>query len=439
MKIPRTRLSLIALASCVALTAAACSSSPAGTASNGKTVLTMWQQWGNSGPNIIALKQMIKEYEHLHPNVVINQTYIANNAKILAAISGGNAPDLLDLGLSGPVGTWGAHGALMPLNSFISSSHLNMSMYVPAALKAVTVGSTVYGLPFMDFNTALLYNKKLFANAGLNPNKPPTTVQQLYADAVRLTKVGANGRITQLGFLPAWPGAANAQTCTLESLGWAFGGQWVANNKPSATNSANLAALTWEDSFYKKFGAQQMAAFESSAGSYLTATDPFFTGKLAMTFDGPWNVAFMTKSNPQMVPNIGAASFPAPASNPQLAGTSFIDTNPQAIPRGSGNPQAAFDFIKWETTNSQLATSFANTVYNLPQLLSAAVPSYPDASLFVSEEKSPNAHVWPQTPYSTTYQTELCAAEGNTIAGKVSPASALSTLQQQATQAASSG
>jgi hypothetical protein len=71
--------------------------------------------------------------------------------------------------------------------------------------------------------------------------------------------------------------------------------------------------------------------------------------------------------------------------------------------------------------------------------LSAAVPSYPDASLFVSEEKSPNAHVWPQTPYSTTYQTELCAAEGNTIAGKVSPASALSTLQQQATQAASSG
>src|SRR3984957_939054 len=140
MKIPRTRLSLIALASCVALTAAACSSSPAGTASNGKTVLTMWQQWGNSGPNIIALKQMIKEYEHLHPNVVIDQTYIASNAKILAAISGGNAPDILDLGLSGPVGTWGAHGALMSLNSLISSSHLNMSMYVPAAVKAVSVG-----------------------------------------------------------------------------------------------------------------------------------------------------------------------------------------------------------------------------------------------------------------------------------------------------------
>jgi multiple sugar transport system substrate-binding protein len=439
MKIPRTGLSLIALASCVALTAAACSSSPSGSSSSGKTVLTMWQQWGNSGPNIIALNAMIKEYEHLHPNVVINQTYIANNAKILAAISGGNAPDVLDLGLSGPIGTWGAHGALMSLNSFISSSHLNMNMYVPAAVQAVSVGSTVYGLPFMDFNTALLYNKKLFAEAGLNPNQPPTTVQELYADAVRLTKVGANGRITQLGFLPSWPGAANAQTCTLESLGWAFGGQWVTNNKPTATNADNLVALTWEDSFYKKFGAQQMAAFESSAGAYLTATDPFFTGKLAMTFDGPWNVSFMTKTNPQMVKNIGVASFPAPATDPQLAGTSFIDTNPQVIPRGSGNPQAAFDFIKWETTNAQLATSFANTVYNLPQLKSAATPSYPDAGLFVSEEKSPNAHVWPQTPYSTTYQTDLCAAESNTIAGRVSPASALSTLQQQATAAASSG
>lgn len=439
MKTAGTRLSLIALGCCAVLTASACSGSSTSGTGNGKTTLTMWQQWGNSGPNIIALRQMIHQYEQLHPTITINETYVASNAKILAAISGGNAPDILDLGLSGPIGTWGAHGALMPLNPFIASSHLNMNMYVPTAVKAVSVGSTIYGLPFMDFNTGLLYNKKLFAAAGLNPNQPPRTVQQLYADAVRLTKRDASGRITQLGFLPAWPGAANAQTCTLESLGWAFGGEWVTNNKPSATGAANLAALTWENSFYKKFGFQQMAAFQGSAGSYLTATDPFFTGKLAMTFDGPWNVAFMKKSNPQMVPNIGVAPFPAPAANPQLAGTSFLDTNPQVIPRGSGNPQAAFDFIKWETTNPNLATSFANTVYNLPQLTSAALPSYPDAGLFAAEAKSANAHVWPQTPYSTTYQTDLCTAEGDTTAGRVSPAAALNTLQQQATQAAASG
>jgi multiple sugar transport system substrate-binding protein len=398
----------------------------------------MWQQWASNGPNAVALNAAIKEYESLHPNITISTTYITNDAKILAAISGGNPPDLIDLGTSIEVGGWGAAGALLPLNSYIKASGLKTSVYVKAAVTAVTEGSNIYGLPFMDFNAGLLYNKKLFAAAGLNPNDPPTTTSQLYSDAVRLTKVNSSGVITQLGFLPAWPGVANGQTATLETLGWVFGGKWTSGSSPTASNSGNLAALKWEDSFYQKFGAEKMAAFESSAGAYLTATDPLFSGKLAMSFDGPWVLAWMKSVSPKMVANIGVEPFPAPPGKPQLAGTSFLDTNPQVIPRGSSNPQAAFNFIKWETTDPALATTFASTVFNLPQLVSAKLPSYPAAAIFANESKSSNAHTWSQSCYSSTYQTDLSNEEGEVVLGKASGSTALKDLQQSAESAKSS-
>ncbi len=92
---------------------------------------------------------------------------MTNDAKILSAISGGNPPDIIDLGGTIQLASWANEGAIMPLNSFIAASKLNMSQFVPDALKPVTVNGQVYALPFMDFTAGLLYNKKLFAAAGL--------------------------------------------------------------------------------------------------------------------------------------------------------------------------------------------------------------------------------------------------------------------------------
>jgi multiple sugar transport system substrate-binding protein len=157
-----------------------------------------------------------------------------------------------------------------------------------------------------------------------------------------------------------------------------------------------------------------------------------------MTLDGPWVLAFMKSLTPKMVANIGAEPFPAPPGKPQLAGTTFLDTNPQVIPHGSAHPQAAFNFIKWETTNATLATSFANTVFNVPQLKSAKNPSYTFASIFVNEAKSANAHSWNQSCYSSAYQLDLSTSESQVALGKATPASALRDLQQSALSAKAS-
>lgn len=416
---------------CTAIVLAACSgSSNSGTSASGVVHLTMWQQWGG-GHEETALKAAIKQYESLHPKIQISETPVKNDAKVLSAISGGNPPDIIDLGTTLELGAWATQGAITPLNSYISAGKLDTSQYVPSALKPVTINGKIYALPFMDFTTGLLYNKKLFAAAGLN--KPPATLQDLTADAKKLTKQGPNGTITQLGFAPNWPGPDEGQVCPLESYGWLFGGQWYnpATKKLTPQDPANVAALSWETSFVRQYGVNNIGNFLGSSGAYLTASDPFESGKLAMVYDGPWALAYIESNVPKLAPSIGVAPFPAPAGQAQNTGTSFIDTNPQIIPRGAAHPQQAFDFIKWLTTNPQLASSFANLVANLPQLKN--VPQFPleknpGFSFFMRNGASSHVHVWPQLSVSSEYAAKLCQAQQSAIYGQASPSQALASL-----------
>ena len=388
-----------------------------------KIHLTMWQQWGG-GHEQQELQKVINQYQKLHPNVTITQTPVANNAKILAAIVGGNPPDILDMGNSLELGAWASQGALTPLKSFISSSHLNLGLYNQTSLSGMKVNGQLYGLPFQSFDVGLIYNKKLFRDAGI---KPPKTFAQFNSDAIKLTKQSSSGTITQLGFIPDYPGPDQGQVCPLETYGWLFGGGWVnGKGHPTPALAANVSALKWEQTFYKKFGSQNMTNFLSSAGAYLTSGDPFESGKLAMVLDGPWTEQYVKANNPKLAPYIGVARFPAPSS--ANTGSTFLDSNPQVIPRGSKNAQAAFNFIAWETTNSKVAAEFSNTVANIPQL--KKVPKFsleadPLFENFVKEAQSPQAHVWPEAANSSTYQTDLCEAQSAALVGGKTAASAL--------------
>jgi len=412
----------------IAGSAVGCGGGSSGAGADGKIHLTMWQQWGG-GHEEAELQSIIDQYEKLHPNVTITQTPVTNNAKILAAITGGNPPDIVDLGNSLSLGAWATSGAVTPLTSMLQAAHVNLPVFNARALDGMKVGGTIYALPFQSFDAALLYNKKLFAQAGL---QPPTTLEQLNADAAKLTKVNSSGQISQLGFAPNYPSAAQGQTCPLESYGWLFGGQWFNSaGKATPLNPANVAALQWEQHFYTQFGAQKVSNFLSSAGAYLTGGDPFESGKLAMMFDGPWTEQYALANNPAIAKDVGVVKLPAPASNPQGTGTTFLDSNPQFIPAGSKNTQAAFDFIEWETTTPSVTATFANTVANVPQL--AKVPAFslqkdPLFQLYVTEAATPQAHTWTLSSTSSAYGTDICQAEQSALLSGTSAQSALNSV-----------
>ncbi len=148
-----------------------------------------------------------------------------------------------------------------------------------------------------------------------------------------------------------------------------------------------------------------------------------------------WAIAFAQENAPDVAKGLAAAPFPAPASMPSLTGTTFIDSNPQVIPKGAKNADAAFDFLRYETTNPQVAADFSQLIGAFPQLKSN-VPSYalasdPNYQVFLNGVNSANAHVWPQLPFSTEYGTKLCEAQQAALYGQMTPQQALDNLQAQ--------
>ena len=156
---------------------------------------------------------------------------------------------------------------------------------------------------------------------------------------------------------------------------------------------------------------------------------------MAMMFDGPWTEQYAKANNPKLASSVGVVKFPAPS--PANDGTTFLDSNPQFIPKGSKNAQAAFNFIAWETTDPSVTAQFANTVANIPQL--KKTPSFGLESdklfdLYVKEAGSPQAHVWPQSANSSTYQTAICEAQSGALVGGKTAGAALRAVSTQLEQ-----
>ncbi len=418
-------LAAVAASLCVSTTGTFGARASARAASPTVTLL-MEHQW--IGSQETYLRAVIARFEKLHPTIRIKESVVADTTKIITALSGGKPPDIVDFGLGQFVPELASKNALSDLGPYIASTRLNLSQFVPVSLQVVTYNRHIYGLPFMNFNHGLLYNKSLFRKAGI-PH-PPTTLEDLEADAYRLTKVDRSGKILRMGFIPDWPGGGNGQAVNLVDYAWLFGGGWydARSGQVTANNAANSRALAWETRFYKKYGARNIDNFVKSGGAYLS-NDIFASGRLAMAYDGEWWLNF---APPSFVPNIGATPFPAPKGLARLTGTSFIDTNPQVVPAGASHKKEAFAFIAFETTDRAATTYFAQKSFNLPQLRAipaSAVSKDPRYQVFVTLANSPNAHVFPRLSFTGEMDTKVQNVEAAVLHGRGTPAGALQSLQ----------
>lgn len=382
--------------------------------------IVVWQQFG-PGHEKNGYDHMLAVFNRTHPGIHVSELPVLDNTKVVAAISGGRPPDVVNFGGSGSLGQYAHQGLLQPLDGFITSSHLNVGAFVPAGWKAVTVFGKRYALPFENFNNGLLYNVKEFQQAGIT--QPPRTIEELDRDAAKLTVI-KNGRIVRLGFIPNY-------NASLEVYAWLFGGDWFKGNTSTAATAANVQALQWETSYYKKYGASNITRFMAGFGQYVTAADGFESGKVAMMFDGAWNIAYAHENVPSL--QVGAAPFPAPAAHPDLTGTSYLDTNPLSIPTGAPHPKEAYTFIQWLATNPAMATYYAEvTVGGIPQLKhvpQAKLFADPRIQVFVHEANSRNAHAWPQNGIVAQFVTNLGNAEQAAVRGTKTPQQALRDLQ----------
>jgi multiple sugar transport system substrate-binding protein len=382
--------------------------------------LKFWN--GFNAFEVDALNKMVEEYwVPTHPNIKIDATGEQSPESILTAISGGDPPDVAILWGPEPVPLWARQGAIMDLTPFIEASNVDLEAeLVPAGLDWTQYEGKYYGLPFVNFNWGFYWNKALFREAGLDPDKPPTTIDELEEYAHKLTIVDDAGNITQLGWMPA------SQSYSID-LAMAFGGKFYDSETGAVTaNDPNIVkALEWDLNLAQSYGLDKVNAFTSG---FSTGDNPFFLGKVAMTIDGCWNVAFIKEYAPDI--EYGAASVPA--VDPAYARSGNVGTNPIVIPNGIEHVDEAWEFALFLSTNPDVSRNFANLVSNIPQV-KAAMADFsddPNTQFFAELSNSPNARAWAPLPVVTLYDTEWTTAIEKIFTGQATPQEALDVVQK---------
>ena len=152
---------------------------------------------------------------------------------------------------------------------------------VPGSLKADEAGSTLYGLPTSNYTQGLIYNRKLFSEAGLNPNNPPTTWAQVETDATAIAKLG--------GGIEGWGdySAGNNGGWHFSSYMDALGGTSVNNSGAAPTaafDNANGTAIL-EALHTLRFADKAMSPTQGLAWG--TLQQQFAAGKLGMYIGAP--------------------------------------------------------------------------------------------------------------------------------------------------------
>lgn len=410
----RAAFSVAAGAATLALALTGCSGS-GGT--GGKTDITFAYLW--TGPEAKALLGVVNDFNTSQSSIEVNAVQ-TSTTKQLASMSSSNASFDVSDSFGANVGTWASKGIIEPLEGY----SFDTSDFIPSVLSQDTYEGKLYAMPIAVQEYKLLYNKTLFAAAGITTL--PTTMDDLAADIAKLTKQSSDGTITQLGL------GTSSDYDLLSTLAYVFGGQWDTAGKPSPTNAKNIEALNWyKTNVLDKYGPANIAKFVSGYGEYMTAQDPFYTGKIAMTLDGEWQSSNIAKIAPSL--QWGVIDIPTAAAGLENATQTY--SSMFYIPTNSKHKDAAATFVKYLTGASAMR-SFTLALGNLPArtslLTDKAYDALPNFDVWLSGLKSPNAKSFAPTTYTTQYQTDLTSAFSNFVLGQQSAEAAMQSVQQQA-------
>jgi len=390
----------------VGATVSGCAS---GSGSSGSNTITWWSpNWDTP-----TAKQLIAEFEKANPGDKVNLVETTNDTmatKIKTALDSGSTPDVMTE-LVSRIPLYSTKGQLTDLTGMFDAN-MPKDDFNTSALGAVTTDDKTYAIPFRWDAQGVIYNKDMFAKAGIA--QAPTNWSELQADAKILKdKLGVAAY--------AWPygSDANTQTRWLNAY-YSNGGTFdtKADGSVSFDSAASEKALQMlADGFSD--GYVSKSSFESDN----TAVQNLFINKqLAFYFDGVYAVDPITKAGL----NIGTAMMPGP-DGPGTVGTNGWAF---AIPAKAKNADLAKKFVQFMSQSDNMAT----LTMTFPARLSAAKdPKFanPLYKPFLDQQNEDGRAVPSSPGYAQLTQTVYKAVQQVAL-GKASAADANKAIVQQA-------
>jgi ABC-type glycerol-3-phosphate transport system substrate-binding protein len=188
---------------------------------------------GSSQAAIDQFNAQVAQFERVNPSITIKPVeYQWTGPTFAAKLAAGTLPTVFEVPFT-DARTLGDNGQLADLTPFVKALPY-FSKYNKAVLaEATDAKGRIIALPKGAYAQALHYNRKLFSQAGLNPNKPPTTWAQLQKDALAISqKTGKPGYVEMAK-------DDNTAGWILTTLTYAFGGRMETGHGTSAVATLN--------------------------------------------------------------------------------------------------------------------------------------------------------------------------------------------------------
>ncbi|MFJ9968536.1 ABC transporter substrate-binding protein [Streptomyces avermitilis] len=413
----------ITLAACVAALAltTACSQGSATRPASADGVTTVRYLTFSAGTNHAKdLDAIIVAFEEQNPTIKIQVQSVpyANYATTLqTVISGGTAPDTFELDQQS-LATYAASGALLDLaDPAAKNPAYHSSAYTPASLKAAQYKGKQYALPESFSTVVLIYNKTLFAKAGVPIPTASWTWRDEQAAARKLTDVskGVWGDYQPIAF--------NEFSKALDQAGGFF--LSADGTKATFDSPQGVAAAKWL--IRKNKTTMPDAAKTANAPDY--DTNLFKAGKLAMWHNGNWQFDAL-----QNVPfEWDVAVEPSDTHK-----SSAVFQNSVSISKTTRHADAAFKWLAYLTASDVTAKTRVDSSWELPPLADTSkVASYLGAgkpanrqAIFDSLNQQATA---PVVAKQQQMEDIVNNALTNAAAGRTDVAKALSQAAQQVT------
>ena len=394
------------------------------------TVVTYWEKWTREeGAGMQRVVDLFNTTEGRDKKIFVQLVSVSQvDQKTLVATAGGDPPDIA--GLWGQqLGAFITYGALRPLTELQADGTITAETYKPFLWKCVAPHGTVYAASSTPATVAIFWNKDLFREAGLDPERGPQSIKELDEMADRLTVVDGKGQIIRAGYLPNFPGWWDYR--------WGeFFGNKIWNEETDdfrIDTPENVRAYSWYQKYAIKYGPGTVQTFGAGFGQVATPQNPFMNGTVAMCLQGPWFVSYVENYTPRFAKlnfsyiqrqlsrreitqaqadakiiearelfaeHYGAAMPPNSIGKPGDALHGDLDI--WAIPRGAKHVKEALEVIRFFTRqeNMELLCTWHSKPSPLMKVSEKFIRNHPNPYIDVFEEmlRSPNITGLPQSP-----------------------------------------
>src|ERR671928_1829754 len=156
------------------------------------------------GPITKIIDGYAADFEKENPGIKLRPIYSGSYqepiTKALTAVKSGDPP-VMSILLSTDMFTLIDEDAIVPFDDLIRTNDDRawLKSFYPAFMENSQTGGKTWGIPFQRSTIVLYYNKEMFKEAGLDPNKPPATWAEQVQYAQKLTKRDASGNVTRWG------------------------------------------------------------------------------------------------------------------------------------------------------------------------------------------------------------------------------------------------